>query len=207
MNVCLTRHSPGSTSTTRCGCNFLDHRLKFIGKVAAISAVIELPVVNGHTALHQPISKVPHGGQEDSNASLMRPHMLSLTGYFGHPDGVLLLVEIIQSRGMGVELIARDHNQSPDFWIGWHRWSTLPRFDDFLSSPATGGHRTLNGHGIEIVATNEDPIGALGRLGHLGERRRQNEKHRRLRKSTAAHRQSSHAGQQSYCNAAIRAYA
>jgi hypothetical protein len=71
--------------------------------------------VDCDTSLFQRHSKVPHGGQENRDASFVRPYVLRFAGHFSHPDSVFLFVEIVEGCGMGIELIAQDHDQLADF--------------------------------------------------------------------------------------------
>jgi exosome complex RNA-binding protein Csl4 len=69
-------------------------------------------VVDIEPALAEVVAKVPHRREAEGEALLMLRVSASVNVRLRHGDGVLGRVRVVQDRGVAVELIAKDEDQS-----------------------------------------------------------------------------------------------
>ena len=57
---------------------------------------------------NQFVPKVPHGGEEQGNSQLMAPDVRRLFFHFSHPDSIVPGIEVVESSGSMIKLIAEN---------------------------------------------------------------------------------------------------
>jgi len=74
---------------------------------AVFSAVFgEFMVMNGPTLFPLFLPEVTHTGEEKGQADFMAPDVGGFLHIFGHPQGILVGVEVIKNSGFRIKLVA-----------------------------------------------------------------------------------------------------
>ncbi len=97
---------------------------EFFGERLFATAV-KLAIVDRITLGSAGVAVVPHRRKEQRNPSFVGPDVGRLAGDLGHPQQVLVLVEIVKKRGVGVELVAEYNCEIADFLSLAHRCDLL----------------------------------------------------------------------------------
>lgn len=93
------------------------------GKAAGVLRGIEFGVVHCPALFGEVVAEVTHGGEEQGDALRVGPNVSGFLGDLGHPDPVLVRIGVSESGGVGIELVAKDENESAHGWF--HAWSGM----------------------------------------------------------------------------------